>query len=175
MLGELESILDYKFKNIKYLKEALIHDSYYTAFCKKEYEYMINYEKLEVLGDAVLDVIVNSSLANFAIKRNVSPFEIHHSKARLVNNELLCKISCFYGIQRFILSGYSKCTIPEEQIEDLFSEHEKISEEGNYGRQFFESIESRINTFWDHKTTNKNRKKSRAKKGRNKGKFFLDL
>jgi len=103
VLEELEEILNYKFKNIKYLKEALIHESYYTSHCESEYEYMINYEKLEVLGDAVLDVIVNSTLAKFAKERNVSPFEIHHSKARLVNNELLCKIATFYGIHRFIL------------------------------------------------------------------------
>lgn len=30
VLAELEEILDYKFKNIKFLKEALIHDSYYS-------------------------------------------------------------------------------------------------------------------------------------------------
>lgn len=159
VLEELEEILNYKFKNIKYLKEALIHESYYTSHCESEYEYMINYEKLEVLGDAVLDVIVNSTLAKFAKERNVSPFEIHHSKARLVNNELLCKIATFYGIHRFILSGYSKYSIPEEQLRDLYEENEEIEESDKYSRAFFESIPDRKNTFWDHKSSNRHKKK----------------
>ncbi|CAI2369697.1 unnamed protein product [Moneuplotes crassus] len=169
VLVELESILDYKFKNIKYLKEALIHESYYSTHCRENYDYMINYEKLEVLGDAVLDVIVNSSLAAFAMERNVSPFEIHHSKARLVNNELLCKITCFYGIHRFILSGLSRCTIPEEQIQDLFTENKTTSTEGKYCQEFFNSIGSRESTFWDHKSNPK--RKPRSSKRQKQGMF----
>ncbi|CAI2370574.1 unnamed protein product [Moneuplotes crassus] len=164
VLEELESILDYKFVNIKYLKEALIHESYYSVHCSRSYGYIINYEKLEVLGDAVLDVIVNSSLAAFAMEKNVSPFEIHHSKSRLVNNELLCKIACFYGIHRFILSGLSTFTIPEDQIQDLFDEDAKASAEGKYGRQFFESLGSRSNTFWNHKTSSKSRKRNKSRR-----------
>jgi dsRNA-specific ribonuclease len=161
-LSELEAILDYKFKNIKYLKEALIHHSYYSSHHSSDrVNSSITYEKLEALGDAVLDVIVNSSLVKFAMERKISPYEIHHSKSNLVNNDLLCRVATFYGIHRFILSGYSKYTIPGHQLQTLYNDHIKLDKSDKYPMEFFEGITDRKNTFWDHK--NGKRKSKRAK------------
>lgn len=52
-IAELEKSLDYRFKNKNLIVEALTHKSY-----KKSY----NYERLEFLGDAVLDLIVGEYL-----------------------------------------------------------------------------------------------------------------
>lgn len=164
ILSELEEILDYKFKNIKYLKESLIHQSYYSCHHNSDnVNSSINYEKLEALGDAVLDVIVNSSLVNFAMERKISPYEIHHSKSNLVNNDLLCRIATFYGIQRFILSGYAKYTIPGQQLQTLYNDHIKLDKSDKYPMEFFEGITNRKNTFWDHKSGNRNKRKAKPK------------
>lgn len=67
-----------------------------------------SYEKLEVLGDAVLDAIVNSNLIDYAFKHKINPFEVHHSKSILVCNDTLSKLTVFYGIHKYIISIYSK-------------------------------------------------------------------
>ena len=53
--SKLEELLGYKFKNKELVLEALTHKS-----CKKEY----NNERLEFLGDAVLDLVVGEYLYN---------------------------------------------------------------------------------------------------------------
>ena len=95
ILEELEEILNYKFDDINLLKEALIHHTYYGKhYCPKDngINYLVNYEKLEVLGDSLLDCIVNSSLIKYGVERNITPYEVHHAKSKIVNNELLSKI-----------------------------------------------------------------------------------
>jgi hypothetical protein len=172
VLSELEAILDYKFTNIKFLKEAIIHDTYYSLHGWENPEFnTINYEKLEVIGDALLDAIVNSTLVKYGIERKISPYEIHHAKANLVNNDVLCKISCFYGIHKFILSGYSKYNIPENFLVDLNEDHAKLEKNDKYPMKFFEELKERKNTFWDHKTNKKKRRKAKGRKFRNKGRL----
>lgn len=53
----MESILGYTFNNKQLLLEALTHRSF-----KDTYNLFGCYEKLEVLGDAILDYIANSNL-----------------------------------------------------------------------------------------------------------------
>ena len=152
----------------------MIHDTYYSIHGDKNSENdTINYEKLEVLGDAVLDAIINSTLASYAMDRKISPYEIHHSKSNLVNNELLCKIATFYGIHKFILSGYSKYNISEELLQTLYDQHEECIKNDKYPRSFFEEIKDRKQTFWDHKNGNKKKKKNRARRKKNKGNYII--
>ena len=58
----VEKILNYSFKNKRFLLEAFTHrsfrDAYGLSFC---------YEKLEVLGDSILDYLANSNLIKFTI------------------------------------------------------------------------------------------------------------
>lgn len=61
----------YKFKNKNLLLEALTHESYQTFVLQRDEEsaeLFPSYEKLEVLGDAVLDTIVNSNLIGYTFK-----------------------------------------------------------------------------------------------------------
>ena len=57
-----QEILGYKFKEPLRLLEALTHRS-----GKSHYFLPFNYEKLEILGDAVLDYIANSNLLRFTL------------------------------------------------------------------------------------------------------------
>lgn len=91
--------------------EALTHETY-PSFLHSKGMYDLedvypSYEKLEVLGDAILDTIVNGNLVNYAFNYKINPFEIHHSKSNLVCNEILSKLVIFFGLQRYILSIYS--------------------------------------------------------------------
>jgi ribonuclease III len=73
-LDELESILGYTFKNKKLLLEALTHKS-----CKESF----NNERLEFLGDAVLDLVVGEYL--FVHLPDASEGEMSKLRASLVN------------------------------------------------------------------------------------------
>lgn len=92
MLRELQKRLDYQFKNQNLIIEALTHKSY-----KKPY----NNERLEFLGDAVLDLIVGEYL--FFKFPNVPEGDLSKLRASLVNEkgfEKLAKIldlgNCIY-------------------------------------------------------------------------------
>lgn len=58
----VESILGFKFGDKNLLLEALTHRSF-----KDTYNFNKCYEKLEVLGDAILDYIANSNLLQFTM------------------------------------------------------------------------------------------------------------
>ena len=57
-----EDILGYKFKEPLRLLEAMTHRS-----GKSHYFLPFNYEKLEILGDAILDYVANASLLRFTL------------------------------------------------------------------------------------------------------------
>jgi ribonuclease-3 len=76
MLKELQKRLDYQFKNQNLIIEALTHKSY-----KKPY----NNERLEFLGDAVLDLIVGEYL--FFKFPNVPEGDLSKLRASLVNEK----------------------------------------------------------------------------------------
>ena len=62
VIQPVETILDFKFKDKNLLLEALTHRSF-----KDTYGLNACYEKLEVLGDAILDYIANSNLIKYTI------------------------------------------------------------------------------------------------------------
>ena len=88
-------ILNYRFNDISVLVEALTHSSYGG-------EGERNYEKLEVLGDALLDCIINTNLIKQAIRDSYDAYDVHQAKMLLVNNQLLAKLVCLYGLQAFL-------------------------------------------------------------------------
>jgi ribonuclease-3 len=60
-LNQLEEELSLKFNDKKLLKQALIHRSYINELKKKEWDHN---ERLEYLGDAVLELVVTEYLFN---------------------------------------------------------------------------------------------------------------
>ena len=79
---ELQQNLGYQFKNEKLLTEALTHRSYTKDF---------NNERLEFLGDAVLDLIVGEYL--FKIFPNYEEGMLSKLRAALVNEESFHKLA----------------------------------------------------------------------------------
>ena len=86
-ITELASKLKVKFKNIDLLQEALTHRSYLNE--NRSHKLSHN-ERLEFLGDAVLELIVTEYLfENFPNPEG----ELTNWRAALVNGEMLSKIA----------------------------------------------------------------------------------
>jgi ribonuclease-3 len=85
---ELEKILGHTFKDKTLLKHALLHRSYGNE--NKEYKKISN-ERLELLGDAVLDLVVTEYLyKNF---KKSSEGDLAKLKSMVVSEPVLAKIS----------------------------------------------------------------------------------
>ena len=56
LYSEVEKILDYKFKDINLLDEALTHSSTRT---NNKHKKVFNYERLEFLGDRILGFVIS--------------------------------------------------------------------------------------------------------------------
>lgn len=88
----LEKTLGYKFKNKKLVIEALTHKSY-----KQSYDN----ERLEFLGDAVLDLVVGEYL--FAKFTKFDEGKLSKIRASLVNENGFCKLAKYIGLGDYIL------------------------------------------------------------------------
>ncbi|MBU1202636.1 ribonuclease III [Patescibacteria group bacterium] len=95
-LSVLETKLDVKFKDINFLKSALVHRSYLNEH--KNFGLDHN-ERLEFLGDAVLELVVTDYLYN-----NYSEAEgiLTNWRSSLVNGDRLSSISEELGVHRFM-------------------------------------------------------------------------
>jgi len=85
-LNELQSIIDYKFKNIILLKNALTHDSYY----KKEERVNVDlspFERMEFLGDSVLGLVIAQEL--FVLFPQKQEGNLSKLKSKIVSEKFL--------------------------------------------------------------------------------------
>ena len=95
-----EKVIGYQFKNPKLLETALTHSSYAHENGSKEYN-----EKVEFLGDAVLELI--SSEYIFNTYKGLSEGEMTKARAYTVCEESLADVANKYGFSDFLLVG--KC------------------------------------------------------------------
>lgn len=84
-LGDVERMLGYTFQRKILLIEALTHASY------EQDSHTPSYERMEFLGDSVLDMIVTDFLYH-APGKNYSPGHMHLRKSALVNGHILAYI-----------------------------------------------------------------------------------
>lgn len=108
----LESILGYKFKNRSYLLQALTHVSYRQNFTDC-------YQRLEFLGDAILDFLITSHIYNKC--ENITPGELTDLRSALVNNVTFACLTVRYGFHKFMLTKACKLT----DIIKRFVEHQE--------------------------------------------------
>ncbi|AAL94358.1 Ribonuclease III [Fusobacterium nucleatum subsp. nucleatum ATCC 25586] len=97
-LLDLEHKLNYYFNDRNLLKNALLHKSLGNE--RKEYKNQTN-ERLELLGDAVLDLIVAEYL--YKSYKNASEGPIAKLKAMIVSEPILAKISRQIGVGKFLM------------------------------------------------------------------------
>lgn len=99
-LRDLEENIGVSFKNRDLLKEALTHRSYLNEH--PEWKYPHN-ERLEYLGDAVLELAVSEEL--FSKYPDFPEGRLTVLRAALVNWEHLSKVGTEIGLQEFILTS----------------------------------------------------------------------
>lgn len=96
--ADLEKTIGYKFKNLDLLKEALTHRSYLN----EEPAWKIpNNERLEFLGDAVLELAVTEELYNRFPEYNEG--QMTSIRSALVNYQMLFRVAKNVNLEDFIL------------------------------------------------------------------------
>jgi len=99
----LEKKLKVKFKNKDLLTQAFCHRSYLN---EKPNFYLENNERLEFLGDAVLELVVTEELYQKYPKK--SEGELTNWRAALVNAKMLSKIAKELGFNDFLLLSHGE-------------------------------------------------------------------
>src|ERR1700690_1186437 len=102
----LEKTLGIKFKKEELLTEALTHRSYLNEFPRWR---LPHNERLEYLGDAVLELLVSEELFGKFPKQPEGQLTV--LRAALVNYQILARVAEAIGLQNFILMsrGERKC------------------------------------------------------------------
>ena len=107
-IEKLEKELNIKFNNKDLIKTALTHTSY-------AYEnHVESYEKLEFLGDAILEFVTSSYL--FENYRDLSEGEMTKVRASAVCEDSLYQIAIKHNFSDFLYLGKSETQTKEKQI-----------------------------------------------------------
>ena len=107
----LESRIGYTFKNKNLLEEALIHKSLNSQ---------TNYERLEFLGDALLNIIISDWLYEKYPKYNEGL--LTQKRAQLVNKKILTKIAKIIFIDDDLIIGNSIQKDNLKTIDNIFAD-----------------------------------------------------
>ncbi|MDO5441057.1 MAG: ribonuclease III [Bacillota bacterium] len=99
-LDKLEEILGYKFNNKALLHQAITHSSYANEIADGSVK---DSERLEFLGDAVLDMVVSNVLFNQEMDK--AEGDLTKLRAQIVCEKSLAAISREKGFGDFILLG----------------------------------------------------------------------
>lgn len=95
--SKLEALMDVNFKNVDLLRQAVAHRSYLNEH--PDFELHHN-ERLEFLGDAVLEIIVTEIL--FHRFTQTSEGDLTNWRASLVNFRMLAAIANELGIDKYL-------------------------------------------------------------------------
>ena len=93
-LESFEKCINYRFQSKLYLLEALTHASYHAnrvTYC---------YQRLEFLGDALLDFLVTQHL--YFRHANLSPGQLTDVRQALVNNNIFATIAVKFQYHKFL-------------------------------------------------------------------------
>jgi len=97
MIESLAKKIDVNFKNIELLRQAVTHRSYLNE--NRDYALDHN-ERLEFLGDAVLELIITEHL--YSNYKNPEG-ELTSWRSALVNGEMLAVVSQELGVEKYLL------------------------------------------------------------------------
>ena len=96
---ELENCIGYSFVNLNLMMEALTHKSYFNEQVNAD----SHNERLEFLGDAVLDLIISKEFMSMATRWPEG--KLTRYRAALVNEENLAQVAVNLNLGPFILLG----------------------------------------------------------------------
>lgn len=110
---DVEKILKYNFKDPSLMLEALSHSSYIRNRLTR------SYERLEFLGDAILDFLITSHI--FENCRDLKPGEITDLRSALVNNVTFAAYVVKLELHKFICC---ELNVPLSKAIVMFVEHQ---------------------------------------------------
>ena len=99
-LKELEKLLEIKFRRVELLDQALSHPSYVNELPEQRGEH---YEKLEFLGDAVLELVISHEL--YEMYPQYGEGGLTKLRAAVVSKPTLAKVAKKIGIDPYIQLG----------------------------------------------------------------------
>lgn len=111
MLNKIEEILGYKFSNIQLLDLALTHKSFDKAK---------NNERLEFLGDAVLNLIISEHLSN--IYPDETEGSLTRMRSLIVKGESLTSVFLNLGIKEFIKLSKGTSNIEQDKKLSIYED-----------------------------------------------------
>lgn len=94
---QLEKLLDYQFKNLDLVHEALSHPS----LKQHESKWRKDYERFEMLGDAILGFLITEILFNKYKKSEEG--NLAKIKAYLVSKDTICRVAGKINLANFII------------------------------------------------------------------------
>lgn len=100
MLGELEEKIGYHFEDKVLLRQAVTHSSYANEMKINKYD---DYERLEFLGDAVLELVTSDFL--FRERRENSEGKLTKLRASIVCEPALASCAREISLEQYILLG----------------------------------------------------------------------
>ena len=96
--SEIEKILDYKFKNINLLDEALTHSSIKT---NNKHKKVFNYERLEFLGDRILGFVISDLI--FKKFPNFQEGDLSILFQKYTNTKFLSNVAIGLNLNKFVI------------------------------------------------------------------------
>ncbi|ABD44996.1 ribonuclease III [Ehrlichia chaffeensis str. Heartland] len=149
MIESISKIIKYNFKNPQLLNEALTHPSLVSKDTLK-----FNYERLEFLGDAVLNIVISEMLFNIFPKDTEG--NLAKKKTALVCGNKLVEVAQSINLGQFIMmsdgeracGGINNFRNLENALEALIG---AIYLDGG-----FTAAQDFIYLFWEHSATHMN-------------------
>lgn len=117
LLGKLEERISYHFRNRNLLKQAVTHSSYSN---EKRMSKLANNERLEFLGDAVLEVI--SSEFIFKKYKQMDEGEMTKLRASLVCEQSLASCAREIELGKFLLLGKGEMNTGGRERDSILSD-----------------------------------------------------
>ena len=98
--GNLQAVLGLEFEDRRLLDQALVHGSYAN---EQGWPLSSSYERLEYLGDAVLELVVSEEL--YRRRPDLSEGELTKGRAALVRDETLAQVAARRRLGEFLKLG----------------------------------------------------------------------
>ena len=116
-LSSLENELDYQFKDIGLLREALQHSSYVNEQSDPALQ---DNERLEFLGDAVLDLVITHILMNHFPQTREG--ELSRMRAAIVNESQLAVVAQKLNLGQYLLLGKGEALSHGEEKSSILAD-----------------------------------------------------
>lgn len=114
---EFESVIGYKFRNIRLLKQALTHSSYAN---ERRISRQDNNERLEFLGDAVLELTTSEYV--FHADKQMPEGELTKLRASLVCEQTLSICAVEIGLGKYLMLGKGEAATGGRERKSILSD-----------------------------------------------------